>query len=124
MRFLCVSLRQWTFALYGAPTSKNPPNGDWRLSGFANLSRGMKRLGVGNGFDPLGTDAEDLANASRLGWPISFSPIQGGNRCFQVPTCPNNMTVEQHSRLQLLEDSNVYSEIQFAEYGYWWSGCD
>eukprot|EP00665_Eupelagonemidae_sp_cell47_P011313 gene11313-6274_t len=106
---------EWTFALYGAPTSKY---GD----AFANLTRAMKRFGVGNGFDPLGSDAVDIRNASTLGWPVSVSPLQGGTVCFQVPECPNNMTAEQLSRLQLLEDANVYSEVQFAEYGYWFSG--
>ena len=96
--------------LYGAPTAKY---GD----AFANLTRAMRAFGVGNGFDPLGTDVEDFTAASSLGWPISFSPIQGGNVCFQVPGCDNNMTVEQHARLQILDDANVYSDIQFGEYG-------
>jgi len=133
---------EWTFALYGAPTSIY---GD----AFANLTRAMKAFGVGNGFDPLGVDRADFKAASKLGWPISFSPIQGGNVCFQVPSCPNNMTVQQHSRLQILQDANVYSEvcrcfgcccgccccccpclislppapqIQFGEWGYWFAG--
>eukprot|EP01052_Picozoa_sp_SAG31_P076122 SAG31_NODE_35383_length_323_cov_1.375000_1_plen_49_part_10 len=49
----------------------------------------MREFGVGNGFDPFGTSREDFEAASALGWPISFSPIQGGNVCFQVPGCPN-----------------------------------
>ena len=64
----------------------------------------------------------DFTAASALGWPVSFAPIQGGNKCFQVPGCENNMTVEQNSRLGILDAANVYSEIQFAEWGYWFSG--
>ena len=93
-------------------------NGD----AFANASRAMQHFGVGNGVDPFGTSAADFRAASALGWPISFSPMQGGNLCFQVPGCVNNMTVEQHSRLQILDDANVYYEIQFAEWGYYFSG--
>ena len=91
---------------------------------------------------------------------MSFSPIEGGNLCFQVRErhgraraaparhadkkkagtgcrtavhvpalqcvsqvreCPNNMTAEQASRLKILDEANVYSEIQFAEYGYFFS---
>ena len=39
----------------------------------------------------------------------------------QVRECPNNMTAEQASRLKILDEANVYSEIQFAEYGYFFS---
>ena len=110
---------EFTFALYGAPAPEpgNPPS-----SAFANLTRGMKKFGVGNGFDPFGTSDIAFTEGSKLGWPISFSPIEGGNVCFQVPGCANNMTVEQHSRLKILDDANVYSEIQFAEWGYYFSG--
>lgn len=110
---------EFTFALYGAPTPEpgNPPG-----SAFANLTRGMKKFGVGNGFDPFGTSTVAFTEGSKLGWPISFSPIEGGNVCFQVPGCVNNMTVEQHARLKILDDANVYSEIQFAEWGYYFSG--
>ena len=82
---------------YGAPTSKYPPNGvyrngsewknDWNISAWANLTRAMIRFGVGNGFDPLGGDLEDIVNASKLGWPVSLYPLHGGNLCFQVPSC-------------------------------------
>ena len=113
---------EFTFAIYGAPTAQNPPNNDPNISAFANLTRAMKRFGVGNGFDPLRSSVVDFTAASKLGWPISFVPIQGGNVCSQVPGCVNNMTVEQHSRLKLLDSANVYYEIQFAEYGYWYSG--
>jgi hypothetical protein len=98
------------------------PNGsewenDWNISAWANLTRGMKRLGVGNGFDPLGGDLEDIANASKLGWPVSLYPLHGGNLCFQVPTCVNNMTASEYGWLRPLDDANVYTEVQFGEYG-------
>ena len=105
---------EWTFALYGAPV---PLAGNPADSSFANLTRGMKKFGVGNGFDPFDVSPVAFTEASKLGWPISFSPIQGGNLCFQVPGCVNNMTVEQHARLQILDRANVYSEIQFGEWG-------
>jgi hypothetical protein len=112
-------VHEWTFALYGAPP---PLDGNPEGSAFANLTRGMKKFGVGNGFDPFGTSVTAFTEGSKLGWPISFSPIEGGNVCFQVPGCVNNMTVEQHARLKILDDANVYSEIQFAEWGYFFTG--
>jgi hypothetical protein len=105
---------EWTFALYGVDAS--------HPGVFANITRGMKKFGVGNGFDPIGTSVADFEAASKLGWSMSFSPIEGGNVCFQVRECPNNMTAEQAGRLRILEEANVYSEIQFAEYGYFFSG--
>lgn len=99
---------------YGVPALNDgqPVNG----SAFANATAAMQKFGVGNGFDPFGTSIASFTEGSRLGWPISFSPIEGGNVCFQVPGCVNNMTVEQHSRLKILDKANVYYEIQYDEF--------
>ena len=106
---------EWTFAVYGVPT---PGQG----SAFEKTSSAMQKFGVGNGFDPFPTSATSFTEGSKLGWPISFSPIQGGNRCFTVPGCVNNMTVEQYSLLKILDEANVYYEIQFGEWGNYFAG--
>jgi hypothetical protein len=85
---------------------------------FTNLTAAMRRFGVGGGFDPL---VVPMAAAVATGWPVSMNPPQGGNRCFQVPECPNNMSQSQAQDLALFEQANVYSQIQFGEWGYYFA---
>ena len=84
---------------------------DWREIRWHGQSMSS---GVGNGFDPLGTDADDIMAASLLGWPVSVPPFEAVG-CFQVPSCPSNMSMEEHARLAVLDSANVYTEMQFAE---------
>ena len=98
--------------LYGGPELAQ---GD----AFSNLTKAMLRFGVGNGFDPL-TVPMDAAAAT--GWPVSMNPPQGGNRCFQVPECPNNMSEGQAQDLMRFDQANVYSQIQFGEWGWYTPG--
>ena len=85
---------------------------------FTNLTAAMRRFGVGGGFDPL---VVSMAAAAATGWPVSMNPPQGGNRCFQVPECPNNMSQSQAQDLALFEQANVYSQVQFGEWAYYFA---
>ena len=120
-------VHEFTFALYGAGDGGGPNNfciaqlnrgsaGCW-----GKLVRGMRTLGVANGFDPfsfepMALDASTWRAVASLGWPVSHGPLQQA-ACFQVPGCENNMTAEQYQRLAIFDEANVYSEIQFAEWG-------
>ena len=50
-----------------------------------------------------------------------MNPPQGGNRCFQVPECPNNMSEAQAQDLAAFDKANVYTQIQFGEWGYYFA---
>ena len=118
-------VHEFTFALYAVGESDLCAPGvrgcTQRSGGLSNLVSGMLELGVANGFDPFGFEAMALDAPTRrtlasLGWPVSHYPLQQ-LACFQVPGCENNMTAEQYSRLAIFWEANVYSEIQFAEWG-------
>jgi hypothetical protein len=89
-----------------------------RRDAFSNLTRAMRRFGVGNGFDPL---TVPMAAAAETGWPVSMNPPQGGNLCFQVPECPNNMSVAQAQDLLAFDQANVYHQIQFGEWDWYFA---
>ena len=92
----------FSFMLYGGDELNQ---GD----AFANLTRAMRRFGVGSGFDPL---TVSMDKAAATGWPVSMNPPQGGNRCFQVPECPNNMSAGQVADLMRFDKANVYSQVK------------
>ena len=114
---------EFTFALYGAANGAGGGTNDCITNAacWGRLTRGMRQLGVANGldpfsFEPMALDAATWRSVASLGWPLSMGPLQQAE-CFQVPGCENNMTSVQHDRLAILDQANVYSEIQLGEWG-------
>jgi hypothetical protein len=114
---------EFTFSLYGAANGASGGTNDCinNHGCWQRITSGMRKLGVANGldpmsFEPMALNAATWRSVAALGWPVSLGPLQQA-ACFQVPGCENNMTTMQYGRLAILDEANVYSEIQLGEWG-------